>query len=381
MRIAMVSGEYPPRISGVGDYCQGVSTSLVQAGHSVTVVTTGPRPKAVTHADSMLKVIRGVPAWRIRHLAGALRVLKALGRPLHLVIQYHCPSAYGRDPMINLLPAAARASLAGLRACVVMHGFAEQSQLFRLRTLPMLRTCHGAIYCDRQNERLLRLYGGSGLRTAFIPITSNILRLKPDSCSRVRLRTELGIALKDIVVAFFGGIGASKGFEYLLEAVRELRITRGLPVRLLAIGGFHPDGVNRQYQAIIRNKIKSQNYADWTHIETHVPATRVSQLLSMSDLAVYPFTDGVPENSGSMLAALAHGLPTVVTRGTGRLPDEYPVASVPARDPVALADCIAKLCVSVSSRHDLGGAAFRFMATRTWDRVAARYASFLESLE
>jgi len=58
--------------------------------------------------------------------------------------------------MINFLPFIIRLLLPRVKVVTTMHGFWEQSVLFRLRTLPMLRGTHGVIYVDRLNKDLVK---------------------------------------------------------------------------------------------------------------------------------------------------------------------------------------------------------------------------------
>src|SRR5207248_8710803 len=77
------------------------------------------------------------------------------------------------------------------------------------------------------------------------------------------------------------------------------------------------------------------------------------------DLMVQPFEDGVTTRRTSIMAALAHGVPTVTTRG--RLTEPLWRASgavglAPAGDPTALATVAADLLAEPRRRQRLGAA-------------------------
>ena len=283
--------------------------------------------------------------------------------------------------MINFLPAAVRMCFPHCRVITTIHGFWEQSSLYKLRTLPMLRFSHGVIYVDRQNEIPLKRYCGPHVSTKFIPITGNIPPVHCDSEQRRIWRSNMlpPVADGDIAVAFFGGIARVKGVEYLIEAIELVRARTNLPVRLVFVGGFHADNVNTSYQAEIRAMIEQPERAKWIAVVQSPEAERVSQLLHASDLAVFPFTNGVGENSGSTLAALQHGLPTIVTSGLTALPSDFPVACVPARDSQALATRISSLCTSTIERQALRRASLDFMSRLTWHTIAEQTISYFES--
>ena len=265
-----------------------------------------------------------------------------------------------------------------------MHVFREQGVLFRLRALPMLRLAHGVIFVDRKNEKLLGAYSGHGSsRLRFIPIAGNIPPVEVTAEERRRLRMELGFNEADVIVAFFGGIGRSKGFHHLVKAVEVARTKFGLSAVLLAIGGFHQDGVNREYQEQMKATIGETPVADWVRVVDSPPPDRASELLHCADFAAYPFLDGVGENSGSMMAALAHGLPTIATKGRGNPPDfedHFGVALVPQGDSLALAEQIVVLAKSAELRLSMKKRALEVTAERSWPAIAAETAGFFQVL-
>jgi glycosyltransferase involved in cell wall biosynthesis len=286
--------------------------------------------------------------------------------------------------LINALPGLIRIVRPAARVAVTMHGFREQGVLFRLRALPMLRLAHGVIFVDRKNERLLRAYSGHGSsRLRFIPIAGNIPPIEVWAEERRRLRMELGFGEEDVIVAFFGGIGRSKGFHHLVKAVELARTEFGLSAVLLAIGGFHEDGVNRGYQEQMKVEIGKRPASGWVRIIDAPPPARASELLRCADIAAYPFLDGVGENSGSMMAALAHGLPTIATKGHGNPPDfedHFGVAVVPPRDSRALAEKIVSLANSPDTRARMKKRALEVTQARSWPPIAAQTAGFFQSL-
>jgi glycosyltransferase involved in cell wall biosynthesis len=109
----------------------------------------------------------------------------------------------------------------------------------------------------------------------------------------------------------------------------------------------------------------------------YLPEDNVSRLLHAADVAVFPFDAGVTAKSGSLLAALAHGVPTIATSPPGVLdrPTEVEgVLRVPPRNAAALADAL----LLVLSDRDLAtrlAAAGRACADRwTWPRIAEFHA-------
>jgi glycosyltransferase involved in cell wall biosynthesis len=96
-------------------------------------------------------------------------------------------------------------------------------------------------------------------------------------------------------------------------------------------------------------------------------------LLRAADVAVFPFDAGVTAKSGSLLAALAHGVPTIATAPPGTLdrPTEVEgVLRVPPRNVAALVDALF-IVLSDRALATRLAAAGRASADRwTWPRIA-----------
>ena len=91
-----------------------------------------------------------------------------------------------------------------------------------------------------------------------------------------------------------------------------------------------------------------------------VPAATVSLYLQACDLLVQPYIDGVSSRRGTMMAALAHGIPTVTT--TGRLTERLWASSgatrlVCAGEATALADAVVELARDLGARERYASAA------------------------
>ena len=187
----------------------------------------------------------------------------------------------------------------------------------------------------------------------------------------------------DIAVAFFGGIGRNKGFEYLVEAVAKARKNSKLSLKLIAIGGFHDNGVVGVYQKEIRNLIENLDIKDFVHILEQPGPSHVSKCLHVCDLAVYPFIQGVGENSGSMLAALAHGLPTIITAGPANDPtfsDRFGVIMVPSMNSGDLSKAIVDLALNPHQKEKMRKKGLAVTRDLNWDYVTRETINFCQSL-
>jgi glycosyltransferase involved in cell wall biosynthesis len=150
----------------------------------------------------------------------------------------------------------------------------------------------------------------------------------------------------DVLIAYFGLISHTKGLDILLAALARLPES----FRLLIVGGAASAAEDRTYAQAISSQIAHDQLERRVTITGHCTETEVSAHLLAADLAVLPFTDGASFRRGSLLATLAHGLPTVTTTPQvddqyiepigGQLADGENILLIPPRDTHALGAAI-----------------------------------------
>ncbi|MBK9942888.1 MAG: glycosyltransferase [Kouleothrix sp.] len=114
-------------------------------------------------------------------------------------------------------------------------------------------------------------------------------------------------------MAYFGLISRTKGLETLIDALGRLPST----VRLLLIGGAATTAEDRAYAAAIERQIAERGLGTRVQRTGHCAPAEVSAYLLAADIAALPFSDGASFRRGSLLAALAHGLPVITTAPAG----------------------------------------------------------------
>ena len=113
------------------------------------------------------------------------------------------------------------------------------------------------------------------------------------------------------------------------------------------------------------------------HFTGYRPDSEVSRLLLAADAAAFPFNAGVTRKSGSLLAALAAGLPVVATAPPGEVrgPTESGgVLRVPPRDTAALAEALGSVLGDGALADRLTTAGRAQTAAQSWDAIAAAHA-------
>jgi glycosyltransferase involved in cell wall biosynthesis len=247
---------------------------------------------------------------------------------------------------------------------------------WRARVAPMLWSVDGLIHVDPRDGPYLNSW--MPLRkppTRVIPIAANAEPVYCTEEERTRWRRELGFGEDETVVAFFGVLYPHKGLPELHEAIRTLR-SRGRKVRLLVMGDFDRDA---DWRPQIEADLK-QDHVVWVQ---GAPLDRVSECLHASDLAALPFHSGASTNRGSLLATLAHGLPTVTTNGPCTPPDlgeTFDLSLVPIQSAEALTKAIDELMTDVATCARMRQHSLVAMEKMSWPTVAKSTLAFYDAL-
>jgi glycosyltransferase involved in cell wall biosynthesis len=102
----------------------------------------------------------------------------------------------------------------------------------------------------------------------------------------------------------------------------------------------------------------------------------VSAWLASSDLLLAPFDEGVSTRRGSVVAALAHRLPVISTRGTatdGAVFEHGGIALADAADHAGFIAAVERLVASEEAREAMRTpAAALYEREFTWPRIAER---------
>ncbi len=427
MRIALLSGEYPPQPGGVGDYTRRLGEALLARGHDVFVFTISDSRFQVldlAHPDSNLQsaICNLQSDWGWRCWRAVIAALEQT-RPDVLHIQYQT-GAYGMRPAINLLPWRLRRLPGRPRIAVTAHDlllpylFPKAVWLRRWVTRRLLANADAVVVTneadltqliddrrpmtnDRRRSHLHAIRNTQYVKSidpVLIPIGSNIAVAPPPGYERGAWRARLGVAGDDSLVAYFGLISRSKGLHVLLDALE--RLPPGF--RLLVVGGAATQPQDRTYAAQIERQIDERGLSARVTITGHCDEQTVSAHLLAADIAALPFADGASFRRGSLLAALAHGVPTITTtddrRPTtddhtetsvisgqrsvvgGRLADGENVLLVPPEDAGALAAALARLAGDAMLRERLSASARALAAQFAWVTIAERHETLYHEL-
>jgi glycosyltransferase involved in cell wall biosynthesis len=380
MRICLISGEFPPMQGGVGDYTHEMARAYSDLGHQVVVITL--QPPQLADGGSSLKhsepydLRQIVARWNWSSWTDVLSVLRET-KPDIVNIQYQA-AAYGMLPPIHLLPWRVRWLKERPKIVVTYHDlrvpylFPKAGPLRWQAVLALARWSDAVIVTNPEDEIVLSRYHFIR-RLARIPIGSNIAPVPPIGYNRMTWRAHLGVGPEESLLAYFGFLNESKGGETLIHALQKL----GSGCKLLMIGGKTgaSDPTNAAYAKHMESLIAELGLAERILWTGYVPQEDVSAHLLAADMAVLPYRDGVSLRRGSLMAALAHGLPVVSTIPAAcadEFLDGQNILLVPPENPEALAAAVTRVAKSPTLGARLAEGARELSERFAWPEIAKK---------
>lgn len=299
---AILTGEYPPQRGGVADYTRLLAHSLAAQGDQVHVWAPDC-PGA--GSESGIQVHRLPGHYGPKALAQLSRDLKELPDSARLLVQY-VPHAYGYKAMN--VPFALWLAARKQPLWVMYHEVAypiRRGQPLKHNALGLVTRGMASAVARKAERIFISIPGWENLlpKSApkiWLPVPSNIpTTANPQRVQQIRERYA---PQGELLIGHFGTYGAelSQVLHELLPGILERDSRR----KLLLLG----HGSDR-----FRQELNASG--DRVHSTGALPGEELAAHLSACDLMIQPYPDGVSTRRGSMMAALALGLPIVTTQG------------------------------------------------------------------
>jgi glycosyltransferase involved in cell wall biosynthesis len=311
----LITGEYPPQPGGVSDYSALVAAGMTESGTEVHV--WAPSDEGVIPNVNGVIVHRIAGRWSEADLARLDVALSSFAPPRRLLVQ-HTPNAWGhRGLNIRFCAWLVKRRNVGDDIRLMVH---EPFYPWRLRDKPqrwllaagqrwMIRTLLSAssqVYVAIPGwERYLRTYDvRAGRPMSWLPVPSNI-PVVADVNGIAEVHRHLAPE-KQLILGSFGTFGEEIK-KMLFEILPPLLVDK--PARMGLLIGRGGESLAAELCAI------HPGLSDRLIAPGHLPAPAASLHLQACDLLVQPYPDGVSSRRSSVMAGLAHGVPTVTTRG------------------------------------------------------------------
>ena len=351
MRVVVVSGIWPPDVGGPASHAPALADALVEAGHTLEVVTTADLAPD-TQPYPVHWVARDRPA-PLRHLAVAREVRRAAQGAdrvyaTTMVRRAALGAALGRRPLVVKLvadEAYERERRAG-RFAGTLEEFQAERRGLRLRFLRATRTAalRRARCIVVPSAYLRQIAIGWGLDPSRVDVVPNPAPELPEHPTRDEARATLGIDGFALGVA--GRLTAQKALGDTLEA-----LARVPDVALLVLG----DGPER---AKLERRAGELGLADRVRFLGAGTRDDVIALFRAVDAAL--LTSAWENLPHTLLEALATGTPVIAT-AVGGIPEVVRDGEngllVPPRDIAAIASAIDRLVHDDALRASLAAAA------------------------
>jgi glycosyltransferase involved in cell wall biosynthesis len=383
---------------GVGDFTREVGLALTRLGATVSVISSArasqssglapsPDVETIIERDGLcLTLFPVIEHWGLSSWSRIVEILNH-SKPQVLNIQYQA-AAYQMHPAVNFLPWRLRWLDDRPGVVTTFHDFRlpylfpKAGPVRHWVTRALIRGSEATVVTNVEDQVVAQSYGARNLN--LIPIGSNIDPQALPGYDRQKWRERGRVGSEDTLLCYFGFLNESKGAETLFRAVAQL-VDSGHRVKLLMIGGRvgSSDPANVAYlqkmEAVIE-ELGLKAHISWTE---YVDGPEVSANFWASDICVLPYRDGVSFRRGTLMAALAHGLPILSTYPRvkiAEITEGENMALVRPDDSEALAGRIAQLAASPSLRQRLARGAAELSKLFSWEAIAERTMRVYEKL-
>ncbi|MCL4543835.1 MAG: glycosyltransferase family 4 protein [Chloroflexi bacterium] len=243
LRVCVISGSFPPKVCGIGDYTANLSAALRRRGVFVLNVVppqyARPWPPGEAGAESVLGAVEG---WSPYHLVRLARTV-ARQQPDVVHLQYQV-SLVEESVAIGLLPLLVRRLLPLTRFHVTLHDLhaPHQRRLGKIALRPLVAFSDYAHHSISSNlPRVVRL----GRPLARVVVRKTVIGPgisvgeSPEN-NRDAVRHRFGIGPDEFVLTCFGTLSPTRDYETLFAAASLLRQEIGV-MRVVLVGAGHAD--------------------------------------------------------------------------------------------------------------------------------------------
>ena len=361
MNVVEVVVRFHPYVGGVENTVWHLSRRLVARGHRVTVVCAA-EPAGPPEVEGV-RVVRLPYRAKLGNTNLSRGIMRAVAEAKPDLVHTHLPTAWWADA------AAVASRRLGVPLVLTYNndlvgegGKGAVAWIYNRLVLPRLLAAADRIVVPNPAYPSPHLPPFRG-KTLSIPWGVDAAAFRP---SPLPEEPPLVVGFLAILDEHHG----YKGLDVLLAAGRELA-RRDVPFRF-EVGG------QRAREAGYRQLAAELGIADRVRFRGFVPEAELHAFYAGCQAFALPSTDARQEGFGLvLLEAMACGRPVVTTPVVGMataIEEAGAGVLVPAGDPIALADALARLAADPDERREMGVRARRLVEERfAWERVTDAY--------
>lgn len=377
MKVAMVTGSYPPQRCGIGDHAERLAQTLIAEGLTVEVLTTRCEERS---APGLVRY--EVDNWKRGNWRCAI---EWLGDQSYDVAHLQYPGRdYGHGPELAWLTCRLKRRLPKLPLVVTVHEYLATHWLRKLTVATIVPPAEAVIFpAETERKACANAMPWIRNKARVINIAPVIPVVEVSAEQRKELRARYGVTADNVLVGHFGFMQPNKGVGWLLRAFAQ--VYRGHPeVRLLMM--CLSDTERDPFHAKLLNLVDSLGVAGTVIWTGFLLPEDVSRHFACCDLAAFPYRDGVSLRRSSFLTSMLHGLPTVTTLGDApqeelQLTHGEEALLLPAGGTTeSLAQAMTTLVESQPLRDKLKAAGSRWVQPFRWKSVARKTLEVYESV-
>lgn len=309
-KVLFLTGSFPPLKDGLSD-CAEISLRLfMKHDVPVTLLTSGDEGiRDYLEKRGLGNVLfHAVNGWGLWSVVGVAKKIRESGSS-HVFMEYP-GKGYRRSPFAALLPLFIKGAARSVRVVVRLHEYSNVRLLSKLVIVPLVSFADFVVIPSEDDLALAgRAMPWIRKKSKAIMIGSNVPRRDFAPAELAGFRKSLTEKDSDKIATYFGFIYHNKGFEVLTDVMCSL-IRKRKDLVWLVLGEF----LSPRDRIAWLNDIESRGVGSRVRYVGYVPNEDVSRYLSVTDVCVLPFADGVSLRRGSFMAAVGHGLPIVTVK-------------------------------------------------------------------
>lgn len=376
MKVLIISPNFPPVRDGTADWIFHLFCYLKKGNIKLELITTNNNEIRNFIEIHRLSGIFPVINW---NLCGLIKLIKIIKYKDPDILHIEYPGGFGvvirykYRLLMSIFPLILKLCNYKGKMFLRLHEFNEVKITTRiLAIILILGVDRIAIASKVDYGSIIKLLPFAKYKVEIIPSGSNIPYINIEPSEIVTTKALLQVHSKQAIVGYFGSLRQGKGVETLLKACKIL-VKKGIDFKLLMLSELKPYRTSyRKKISKIIGQLKLENYI---HFTGFLDPKNTSKYLQCMDLIVLPFDKGISFRRGSLIAAIIHELPIVVTEVKSSdlgFSNDDEMIFVRPRDSFALANAIEKLINSKELRYELAKAVSRISDTFSWENIVTK---------